>query len=283
MEGIMFSKISLIIVMTLCVLPQAGRAQSTLSPEDVARLREQLEYSQKTAANANREARQHEAQAKEHSDQAARARAQEQEHQQIVARIDRDLAAFFSQQPRKIGVKTSPVDAQVASLWGIPPDAGVFVAKIKQGSEADQAGLKAGDIVVTLNGVHLTGPDHFTKQVKQTLAGEPLTLSIVRQGERHELTIKSTDAKPATNFSAYTTDDDLGALHKDEKYSRLLDQRAKSENEALLLAIDLGLQDAGFNSACGQKSNRHRRLCSLGRQIDDFNRRIAAIEKQHGI
>ena len=60
---------------------------------------------------------------------------------------------------------------------------GALLKSVVSGGAADKAGLKAGDVVTTFNGVPITGATDLTAQVRFLAAGADSTLSYVRGGK----------------------------------------------------------------------------------------------------
>jgi len=63
------------------------------------------------------------------------------------------------------------------------------VATISSGMPAQRAGLKPGDILVSANGIPLLSI-YKLDEIERATAGQPLNLVIVRDGARHEVTVK---------------------------------------------------------------------------------------------
>ncbi len=82
---------------------------------------------------------------------------------------------------------------------------GVKIEQVMPGSAADKAGLLAGDLILTVNEVELYNAADFKNQIKQYQAGDEITLTIMRNGKRKQLTAILQAAPPAKqNPNAYT-------------------------------------------------------------------------------
>ncbi|ADL00197.1 protease Do [Brevundimonas subvibrioides ATCC 15264] len=91
-----------------------------------------------------------------------------------------------------LGVQiTTLSDAQRAAS-DLPADTeGAYVADVTAGGPGDRGGLRAGDIVVKLNGDDITTSTALTRQVGQAAPGDELRLEIFREGRRQTLNIRS--------------------------------------------------------------------------------------------
>jgi len=99
---------------------------------------------------------------------------------------------------RQLGVELMPLSDQLAAYFGVK--AGVLVARVRADSPAASAGIKAGDVITTVNGSNVSEVADVTRAVRRG-AGE-LALTVVR--DRKELTLKATlpDAQAPTRTGA---------------------------------------------------------------------------------
>ncbi|MFN0009967.1 MAG: S1C family serine protease [Planctomycetota bacterium] len=88
------------------------------------------------------------------------------------------------------------VPGPVAQREGLASPRGVLVRGVEPGSPAERAGLRAGDIVVTLG----TRPIASVADLHRTLSGEAIgtdsTVSVLRAGSRLLLRVKPSEARP---------------------------------------------------------------------------------------
>ena len=77
----------------------------------------------------------------------------------------------------------------VALLFGVYAVSGkrvethrVGIGSLESGFPAEQAGVKAGDIIVSIDGVHPTTPDQFVTQIRSHKPGDAVTLVLERDG-----------------------------------------------------------------------------------------------------
>ena len=82
---------------------------------------------------------------------------------------------------------------QAATPWiGIaigPGDKGVVVNQVLDGTPAQRAGLKAGDVVVTIDGVAVAKPGELSERVQQKGVGSQVVLGLVRGGRSETVTL----------------------------------------------------------------------------------------------
>lgn len=96
---------------------------------------------------------------------------------------------FPPRTPRaRLGITLTPLSDQLASYFGVRE--GVLVSAVESGSPAAQAGIRAGDVITTINGRTIDEPADVTASIRGTGPGSTLEIRLVR--ERKEMTVKAT-------------------------------------------------------------------------------------------
>ncbi len=67
--------------------------------------------------------------------------------------------------------------------------AGAGIATVSDGTPAESAGLRAGDVVIAVNGERVDSSLALTAQVRERTAGDQVTLTIIRDGQRQEVDV----------------------------------------------------------------------------------------------
>jgi S1-C subfamily serine protease len=88
-----------------------------------------------------------------------------------------------------IGVSTENVDADVAQQSGLPVDHGIVIVQVSQGSPAETAGLRRGDVITEVDGKAITDTDAFGDQVKAAGAGTQMKLTVQRNEQSLTITV----------------------------------------------------------------------------------------------
>ena len=92
-----------------------------------------------------------------------------------------------------LGVRIQPVTDDLADSLGIPHNRGEFIQGVEPGKAGAIAGLKAGDVVIRVNGHEVTPNDTLSYLVANSPPGSRVTLDLIRDG--HPLTVNATVGK----------------------------------------------------------------------------------------
>ncbi len=96
-----------------------------------------------------------------------------------------------------LGVGIQPVTPDIAKSFGRADTTGVLVSSVAEGSPAEKAGLKAGDIITEYDGRTVERASDLPRAVAGTPVGRDVRLGVVRDGMPMTLTAKvaALDAK----------------------------------------------------------------------------------------
>jgi len=103
--------------------------------------------------------------------------------------FDFDLPGALS--GRRLGVTVNELTDQLAQYFGAKD--GVLVTSVTDGSAASRAGLKAGDVITSINGQSVRSRDDLIRSLRDADTNE-LTIVLVR--DRKESTVKATIDPP---------------------------------------------------------------------------------------
>lgn len=87
-----------------------------------------------------------------------------------------------------LGVKTQEIDQELSSQF--KTDRGALITEISDGSPADKAGLKPGDVITKLNNTTIRDPRHLALTASQLLPDSEVTIGYIRDGTPARLTTK---------------------------------------------------------------------------------------------
>lgn len=87
----------------------------------------------------------------------------------------------------QLGISCQPVTEAAAQMYDMPM--GIFVAGVNEGSAAEKAGLKKGDIIVEADGEKVTTFDELVAKMNRHSAGDKFELTVVRDDDEKTITV----------------------------------------------------------------------------------------------
>ena len=97
-----------------------------------------------------------------------------------------------------LGVGVEEITSERARALKLPEEYGVVITRVDEASPAEQAGLKAGDVIRAYNGQRVEGAEQFIRLVRETPPGRTVKLSIVRAGVQQSVSATLGARKPQT-------------------------------------------------------------------------------------
>jgi serine protease Do len=88
-----------------------------------------------------------------------------------------------------IGVQIQPVTAEIADSLGLKNTQGALVPEPQSGSRAQKAGIKAGDVIVSVNGETVTDARDLARRIGTMAPGAIVKLGITRNGRADTVTV----------------------------------------------------------------------------------------------
>jgi len=94
----------------------------------------------------------------------------------------------------KLGLTLKNVTPEQAQKLGLADQKGVYIAEVEPGSLAAHAGLRAGDVITSLNGQPVTDLGSFQTEVKKHDVKQGLRFQVKSEGMSHYLLLKDNRA-----------------------------------------------------------------------------------------
>src|SRR2546426_1642604 len=125
----------------------------------------------------------------------------------------------------------------IARVYGV--NSGVTISNVVAGSPAEQAGLKVGDTITTVDGKPVKNGDELVADIASRKPGTKVTLGLIRNGKKQDATI--TVADRAKLFASRLGEEEEGNGDNTPKESKLgLSVRALTQDMADRLDVPAG-------------------------------------------
>lgn len=95
----------------------------------------------------------------------------------------------------RIGVVIQDVTPPLAEAMGLDAQQGALIAQVERGSPADRAGLRPGDVVLSVDGVPVKSSADLRNRIGLAEVGQTVALEVLRDGRRSRLDVKITAAR----------------------------------------------------------------------------------------
>ncbi len=100
----------------------------------------------------------------------------------MVERYGKPLRAW-------IGIYVAQITPHVSSAYNLPVKEGLIVVRVVPGTPAHSAGIKQGDIIVSVNNLKVSKPRDLRRAVEDSIDKGDVTLEILRKEKRHTVKV----------------------------------------------------------------------------------------------
>lgn len=123
----------------------------------------------------------------------------------IARQVMQQLIQYGEVKRGRLGVVVQNITPDLAKAFGLSSSAGVLVAQVQPGSAADKAGIKAEDVIMSINGRGVQNYRDLRNTIGLLRVGDKLTLEIQRNGKRQVINTsvgEAAELKEAANATA---------------------------------------------------------------------------------
>lgn len=107
-----------------------------------------------------------------------------------VMRVVEQLKADGKVTRGRIGVQIGPVSDDVGKAIGLPDAKGAMVSNVEPGGPAEEAGIRAGDVITKFGGKEITHMTDLPRIVGATKPGKSVAMEVWRKGKTVTLQVK---------------------------------------------------------------------------------------------
>lgn len=111
-----------------------------------------------------------------------------------------------------LGVYIQPVTRDFAEAYKLDGTDGAVVSDVVPDSPAAKAGLKRGDVIISIDGKKVKDHQDFVMKVRHRMAGDEVALKVVRRGEERTLKAKLTEVDDTAGFGEASESGEIDIL-----------------------------------------------------------------------
>jgi serine protease Do len=141
----------------------------------------------------------------------------------------------------RIGVQIQEVNAQFADSFSLDRPRGALVTQVLQGSPAQKAGVKTGDVILSVNGKNVERSTQLPAVISAIKPGDAADVEVWREGHAKTLSVKVEEFQEETQKVANRDVEEPAKADKLGLSVRPLaaDERKSAETEGYLLVEDV--------------------------------------------
>ncbi|WP_020585881.1 Do family serine endopeptidase [Desulfobacter curvatus] len=117
-----------------------------------------------------------------------------------------------------LGVSIQDVSKEMSEYYNLDPDEGVYVAKAYEDNPAYEAGIRQGDVIISVEGVKISSSRDLTMTIANLRVGSKVDVDVIRQGKNKTFTVtlgERPDNMENSQFGEeFNSFDDLGFMFK---------------------------------------------------------------------
>jgi serine protease Do len=128
----------------------------------------------------------------------------------VAMQVEQQIVQHGKVAHGRLGVMIQDVNQALAGNFGLKAPKGALVSSVQKDSPGAKAGLKPGDVILTLNGEEIGGSSDLPPKIASLNPGSKVTLGIWRDGAAKDLTATIGTMDEGKNVVASAGSQDLG-------------------------------------------------------------------------
>ncbi|TKY80961.1 serine endoprotease DegP [Pectobacterium polonicum] len=124
----------------------------------------------------------------------------------MVKSVVAQIVEFGEVKRGELGITGTELNSELAQAMKVDAQRGAFVSQVRPKSAADVAGIKAGDVIVTLNGKAVSSFSALRAQVGSLPVGSKVALGLLREGKplTVEVTLQQSNQAQVSSGNLYS-------------------------------------------------------------------------------
>ncbi len=124
----------------------------------------------------------------------------------VALKVKEQIVAHGRVEHARLGVTVQDLSAPLAASFGLKAPDGALVAQVQPGSAAAAAGLKAGDVIIAVDGRPVQVAGDVSSRVGQAKPGDRMALTVWRDKARADIGVRLGHSEPDRHMAAAGTE-----------------------------------------------------------------------------
>ncbi len=103
---------------------------------------------------------------------------------------------IFLQHGPRLGIDAEDLSGQLGSYFGAPDGEGVLVRDVTSGTPAEKAGLKAGDVIIKIDGERVRTVRDLREKMRAKRENKTVSVSVIRKGTEMSFNVEVEQPRP---------------------------------------------------------------------------------------
>lgn len=140
----------------------------------------------------------------------------------IVSKVVTDLKQYGTVQRALLGIMGGNVTASVVEKEGLKVNEGVYISEVTKDGAAEQAGIKAKDVITAINKVQVKTMAQLQEQIARFRPGDKVLVTVDRDGKTQNFSVTLKNSQGNTDVIQKKGIDFLGATFQNLSQQELM-------------------------------------------------------------
>lgn len=165
----------------------------------------------------------------------------------MVESLTEQLTEFGQVKRGVLGIKGNELTSDIAKAFDLDVQKGAFVSEVLDESAAQNAGIKAGDVIVSMNGKPIDSFAELRAKIATAGAGKEVKLGLIRDGKPLDIKVKLKNSEELTTEAKTLHSSLEGATLVNAETDGVLVEKVATNSPAYQLGLQEGDLITGIN------------------------------------
>lgn len=95
-----------------------------------------------------------------------------------------------------LGIQADDISGQLGTYFGVPEGEGILVREVREDSPAAKAGLKAGDVIIKVDGERVKTTSDLRAKLREKRESKTVAVGVIRKGAETSVNVEIEQPKP---------------------------------------------------------------------------------------